>query len=156
MARMRHLDDIDMRILKILARNSRTSIREIARELGLAVSTVHARLQRLISTGIIKKFTIIPDYDSLGYTISALMLLQVEGEKIIDAEKVLATEPNVIAVYDITGDYDVAVIARFRDVNDLDDFVKRINRIPFVKRTVTSIILRVTKEDIASPILSDN
>ncbi|WP_317896514.1 Lrp/AsnC family transcriptional regulator [Pyrofollis japonicus] len=153
---MRHLDDIDMRILKILARNSRTSIREIARELGLAVSTVHARLQRLISTGIIKKFTIIPDYDSLGYTISALMLLQVEGEKIIDAEKVLATEPNVIAVYDITGDYDVAVIARFRDVNDLDDFVKRINRIPFVKRTVTSIILRVTKEDIASPILSDN
>jgi Lrp/AsnC family transcriptional regulator for asnA, asnC and gidA len=145
-----------MRILKILARNSRTSIREIARELGLAVSTVHARLQRLVSTGIIKKFTIIPDYDSLGYTISALILLQVEGEKIIDAEKVLATEPNVMAVYDITGDYDVAVIARFRDVSDLDAFVKRINRIPFVKRTVTSIILRVTKEDIASPLLSDN
>ena len=156
MGRAKGLDDIDVKIMQLLASNARMSIREISRELGLAVSTVHMRLQKLIGMGAIKRFTIIPDYDALGYSITALMLLQVDGERITDAEELLASEPNVIAVYDITGDYDVAVVARFRDVKELDEFVKRVNKVPYIKRTVTSLVLRVRKEDSASPLLSQN
>ncbi len=155
MNRARGLDDTDVKILKLLASNARMSIREIARELGLAVSTVHMRLQKLIEMGAIKRFTIVPDYDLLGYNITALILLQVDGERITDAEELLASEPNVIAVYDITGDYDVAVVARFRGVKELDDFVKKVNRVSFIKRTVTSLVLRVRKEDTSSPLLAD-
>ncbi len=154
MTRAKNIDDIDVKIIQLLASNARMSIREISRELGLAVSTVHMRLQKLIGMGAIKRFTIIPDYDVLGYSITALMLLQVDGAKITDAEELLSSEPNVIAVYDITGDYDVAVVARFRDVKELDEFVKRINKVPFIKRTVTSLVLRVRKEDTASPLLA--
>jgi len=153
MARNKSLDDIDLKIIRLLSSNSRISIREIARELGLAVSTIHMRLQRLLSIGAIKKFTIIPDYDMLGYGITALILLQVEGDKIEEAEDLLASRPNVIAVYDITGDYDVAVVARFRDVKELDNFVKSINKVSFIKRTVTSLVLRVRKEDVTSPLV---
>ncbi len=156
MGRAKGLDDIDVKIMQLLASNARMSIREISRELGLAVSTVHMRLQKLIGMGAIKRFTIILDYDALGYSITALMLLQVDGERITDAEELLASEPNVIAVYDITGDYDVAVVARFRDVKELDEFVKRVNKVPYIKRTVTSLVLRVRKEDSASPLLSQN
>ncbi len=147
------VDDIDRRLVALLAQDSRKSIRDLARELGLAPSTVHARLRRLIAEGVIKRFTVLPDYEVLGYGVTALILLQVEGGKIIDIGEYIARDPHVIMVYDITGDYDLAVIAKFRNVGDLDRFLKNINRLPYVKRSVTSMSLRVLKEDFVSPLV---
>ena len=147
------VDDIDRRLVALLARDSRKSIRDLARELGLAPSTVHARLRRLVAEGVIKRFTILPDYEMLGYGVTALILLQVEGGKIVDVGEYISRDPHVIMVYDITGDYDLAVIAKFRNVSDLDQFLKNINRLPYVKRSVTSMSLRVLKEDFVSPLV---
>ncbi len=147
------IDDIDRRLVALLAQDSRKSIRDLARELGLAPSTVHARLRRLVAEGVIKRFTVLPDYEALGYGVTALILLQVEGGKIIDIGEYVAKDPHVIMVYDITGDYDLAVIAKFRNVSDLDAFLKNINRLPYVKRSVTSMSLRVLKEDFVSPLV---
>jgi len=147
------IDDIDRRIVALLAQDSRKSIRDLARELGLAPSTVHARLRRLVAEGVIRRFTVLPDYEALGYGVTALILLQVEGGKIIDIGEYIARDPHVIMVYDITGDYDLAVVAKFRSVSDLDRFLKSINRLPYVKRSVTSMSLRVLKEDFVSPLV---
>ena len=147
------LDELDLNLIRMLAMNSRQSIRELARELNLAASTVHARLTRLVKSGVIRRFTIIPDYNALGYTVTVLILLQVEGGKIVEVGEYLAKFPNVVAVYDITGDYDLAVIAKFKSVNELDRFIKAVNRLPEVKRTVTSLALRAIKEDPAAPLL---
>lgn len=148
------LDEIDVKLVKLLARDSRRSIRELARELGMAGSTIHARLHKLVENGVIKRFTVLPDYEALGYSVTAVILLQVEGGKILDAGEYIAKDPRVIAVYDITGDYDLAVIAKFRSVNDLDSFVKKVNRLPYIRRSVTSLALRAIKEDFTSPLTS--
>ena len=60
------LDDIDKEILKVLQKNSRTPLREISKRVGLAESTVYERIKKLKGKGIIKRFTIIPDPESLG------------------------------------------------------------------------------------------
>ncbi len=148
------VDSIDRRLVELLAEDSRKSIRDLARELGLAPSTVHARLKRLVESGVIKRFTVLPDYEVLGYNVTALILLQVEGGKIVDTGELIARNPHVIMVYDITGDYDLAVIAKFRSVSELDGFLKEINRLPYVKRSVTSMSLRVIKEDFVSPLVA--
>lgn len=148
------LDEVDRRIVSLLAEDSRRSIRDLAKALGLAPSTVHARLRRLVAEGVIKRFTILPDYEAVGYGVTALILLQVEGGKIIDIGEHIARDPHVIMVYDITGDYDLAVVAKFRTVSELDQFLKNINRLPYVKRSVTSMSLRVLKEDFVSPLVA--
>jgi Lrp/AsnC family transcriptional regulator for asnA, asnC and gidA len=53
----------------------------------------------------------------------------------------------VVAVYDITGDYDAAVITKFKDRSSLNDFVKKLLAMPNIKRTVTNVVLNVIKED---------
>jgi len=53
----------------------------------------------------------------------------------------------VIAVYDITGDADTIVIAKFKDRKSLSSFVKKLLEIPNVENTVTHIVLNTVKED---------
>ena len=150
------IDTVDQKLVKLLARNSRLSVRNLARELGLASSTVHARIKKLVENGLVKRFTILPDYERLGYQLTALILLQIEGGKIVDVGEFVARDPRVMQVYDVTGDYDLAIIAKFRSINELDEFIKRVNRIPFVKRSVTSLSLRTLKEDFTAPLLASD
>ncbi len=146
MGRNSVLDDIDLKIVDELRRNSRLGVRELARRVGKSPSTVLSRLRRLERLGIIKKYTVILDYRALGYEITALTLLQVDGAHIEELESKLATEPNVRAVYDITGEYDVAIISMFRSVSELDKFIKKILKLPYIKRSVTSIVFRIVKD----------
>ncbi|MEM2001714.1 MAG: Lrp/AsnC family transcriptional regulator [Candidatus Methanomethyliaceae archaeon] len=142
------LDNTDLEILRLLQEDSRTSYRNIANKLGLSVGTVHNRVKRLTQEGIIKGFSTILDPERLGFELTAIILMQVEGAHIVDVEKTLAKSPPVIAVYDITGDFDIVIIAKFRSRAELNKFIKDVLRMPHVKRSVTSIALNVVKEDV--------
>ncbi len=154
MATRRGLDETDVRIVRLLAEDCRLSGRALASRLGLAHTTVAQRVRRLLEAGVIRRFTVLVDPVALGYEVTSLTLVQAEGAYIEELERQLSSHPNIVAVYDITGDYDVAVIARFKALSQLDSFLKAVNRLPYVRRTVTSIALRVVKEDPNSPILA--
>ena len=83
----------------------------------------------------------------LGYSLTAIILIQAEGKYLVDVEKEVAKIKNVISVYDITGDFDIAVVARFKDRFGLNHFIKNLLSNPYVKRTVTNVVLNVVKED---------
>ncbi len=142
-----HLDRLDVKILKHIALQGRGGIRSLARDLGKSPSTISERLRRLESLGVIQRYTALLNYNKLGYEINALILIQVDGKFIEDLEKELSYEPNVRAVYDITGVYDVAVIVSFKSVHQLDAFVKSLIKKAPVKRSMTSLVFRVVKED---------
>jgi len=142
------LDDLDMEILRILAENCRRSAREIARMLGKSPTIVAKKLKKLEQMGVITGCRAEINYKKLGYGLLALILLNVEGSHIEEVEKQLAREPNVRIVYDITGDFDVAVVALFKGVEDLDRFVKRLLKNPYVKKSVTSVVFKAVKDDI--------
>jgi DNA-binding Lrp family transcriptional regulator len=65
----------------------------------------------------------------------------------MDIEREIAKTANVVAVYDITGDFDAAVVTKFKDRNSLNTFIKHLLVTPHVRRTVTSVALNVIKED---------
>jgi DNA-binding Lrp family transcriptional regulator len=141
-----YVDDLDLEIIRLLIKNSKLSIREIAKSLGKAPSLIHSRIKRLERNNLIKAYTILLDYRRLGYDVYALTLLQVDGAHIVEVEEDLSREPNVKAVYDITGEYDIAVISVFKSVSELDSFIKKTLKNPYIKRSVTSVILRVVKD----------
>ena len=62
-------------------------------------------------------------------------------------ERKISNNPNVFAVYDITGAFDAVVLARFPTSRQMDNFLKKLQTYEFVERTETKLILNNIKED---------
>jgi len=141
------IDDVDLRILSLLQEDCRLSFNKIANKLGISVGTAFNHIKSLEKKGIIKGYTAIVDSDKLGYSLTVVIMIQAEGTYLTDIENEIAKTANVVAVYDITGDYDATVIAKFKDRASLNAFIKNLLAIPHLKRTVTNVALNVIKED---------
>lgn len=141
------VDDVDRKIIRLLQEDARKSFNKIAASLGIAVGTAYNRVKNLEDIGILKGYTILLDSAKLGYGLTALILIEADGRYLSEVEKELAKLDEVICIYDITGDYDIAVVARFRNRASLNDFIKSTLKMSHVSRTVTNVVLNVVKED---------
>jgi Lrp/AsnC family transcriptional regulator for asnA, asnC and gidA len=136
-----------MQILSALNADARRSSREIAETIGVSTGTVYNRMKRMTERGVIRGYIPLLNHTKTGYVFTILLLIQVEGEYITEVEEHLAATKEVMAVYDITGDFDVALIAKFKTQAALNAFIKRVLKTPHIRRTVTSMVLNVVKED---------
>jgi DNA-binding Lrp family transcriptional regulator len=141
------INDLDLRILSLLQEDCRLSFNKIACKLGISVGTAFNHVKSLEKKGIIKGYKAILDSGKLGYGLTAIIMIQAEGTHLTDIENEIAKTANVVAVYDITGDYDATVIAKFKDRGSLSVFIKNLLAILHIKRTVTNVALNVIKED---------
>jgi DNA-binding Lrp family transcriptional regulator len=142
----RKLDALDLRIIRALEKDSRVSLRRLANRVGLTPNIVGNHLDNLEQEGIILGYTPILDAAKMGYGLTAIVMIQVEGGHLVEAENEIAKESNVLSVYDITGEFDAIAFAKFRDKGDLNVFLKNLLTLRFVKRTVTLVALNVVKE----------
>ena len=136
-----------MRIINLLQDDSRLSFNKISSKLGISAGTAFNRIKSLEDKVVIKGYSVLIDTAKAGYGLTAVVLIQAEGKHLSDLVAEVSKANNVISVYDITGDYDVAVVARFRDRSNLNAFIKSLLVTPYVKRTVTNIVLNTVKED---------
>jgi len=142
-----NVDDVDLQIINLLQEDCRLSFNKIASKLGISAGTAFNHIKNLEKKGILKSFTVILDWVKLGYSLTAVILIQAEGGHLMDIEGEIAKAANVVAVYDITGDFDVAVVSKFKDRASLSTFIKNLLSTPRVRRTVTNVALNVIKED---------
>jgi len=142
-----HLDELDLKILRLLVEDARRSSKDIAEKLGVATGTVYNRIKRLTEEGVIKGYIPIIDASKLGFELTALVLIQADGKFLVDVENEISKVEGVVCVYDITGDFDAAIIARFKDRASMNKFIKSLIAIPHIKRTVTNVVLNIVKED---------
>lgn len=152
------IDEVDLKILRELQKDSRKSYRDIAKAIGVATGTVYNRIKSLTDAGVLKGYTSIIDPSKVGYELTALILIQVDGGYLVETEKEIAKSDNVFCVYDITGDFDGAILARFKSREEMNGFIKWLIAMPHVKRTVTSFVLNVIKEEFKvslAPILKE-
>ena len=141
------IEDIDLRILSLLQEDCRLSFNKIARKLGISVGTAFNHVKNLEKRGIINGYTLVVDSGKLGYSLTVIVMIQAEGSFLADVESEISKNANILAVYDITGDYDAVAIAKFKDRASLNAFIKNLLALPHIKRTVTHIALNVVKED---------
>jgi len=144
---MFQLDEIDRKLLKELLMNSNRSQRELAKTIGVSTATVINHIQRLESAGVIKDYTVMLDYERLGYELTAIVEMTVSRGKLIEVEKAVSKLPYVCAVYDITGEIDAIIIAKFRNRQELSEFPKALLGMPDIQRTNTHVVLNTIKED---------
>jgi len=140
------VDETDRAILNQLIRDPRQSYREIARKTMKSPATVMNRIKQLEKEKVIKGYTTMVDYDRLGYDITVIIEIQIAKGNLHLVEKKIASNPNVIAVYDNTGHFDATIIGRFKNRKSMDAFLKRIQKDSFVQRTETKLVLSTLKE----------
>lgn len=147
-----NLDDIDRKILTILQKNSRTPLREISKEVGLAESTVYERIKKLKEHGIIRRFTVILDPDALGFTLLAFILIKSKAGKYSHVASELKKYHQIVEIYETTGDYDMLVKIRTKNSEELNEFLDTIGEIDGVVATHTMVVLKVHKETTELPL----
>jgi DNA-binding Lrp family transcriptional regulator len=141
------MDETDVKILRKLLTDARSSYRRIAEEIGVSPPTVLARVEKLENDNIIKSYSAVLDHEKLGYDLTAVIEITATKGKIIDIERQIAKFSNVCAVYDITGLTDMVVIAKFKNRKELSNFVKKDLSLPYIDRTNTHVVLITVKED---------
>ena len=138
----------DSELLKHLSKNGKASQRELAEVTGLALGTVSNHLKVLEKNKIIKGYTANIDPEKVGFTLSATIHLRITKGKIMDVQASIAKHPRVYIVYDITGEWDSLVLARFKDREEMDEFIKTTLSQKNIERTSTSLVLNNVKEEI--------
>lgn len=145
-------EKVDRLILQALLENGRAGVKEIADSVGVSASHVSRRVAAMEESGVIKGYRAVLDLDGLGLGLMALLLVKVRGPDIPRVVRHLSADPSLTAVYEITGAYDIAVVGRFADREEMNEKIKDLLGDPAIEGTNTSIALAVAKED-GAPLL---
>ena len=139
-------ENLDRKLVNSLLGDGRASLRSLAEELDVSVTTVSNHLSDLEDQGIIQGYTPKVDYDKLGYDVTAVLQLKVEGTALEDVTADLHGHRQMVSVYEVTGDHDIIAIGKFEDTDDMNDEIKTLLSDPGITESNTSVVLTPAKE----------
>ncbi len=150
------LDEIDLKILKLLQENGRIKRNEIAQATGLSVPSVSERMKKLEDAGIIKGYTAILDSKKLGKDITAFVFVSIDSSKNypLFIERVMDVD-EILECHSITGEGSHLLKVKTENTSTLEKLLARIQSWPGVTGTRTNIVLSTIKETTKIKILDD-
>jgi DNA-binding Lrp family transcriptional regulator len=139
-------ENLDRELLNELLGDGRASLRSLGEELDVSVTTVSNHLEDLEAEGIIDGYTPIIDYNELGYDVTAVIQLKVEGSAIRELTDRLREQKQMVSVYETTGDYDIIAIGKFTDTDGMNDQIKALLSDVDINESNTSVVLNAVTE----------
>jgi DNA-binding Lrp family transcriptional regulator len=140
-------EHLDAELINALLADGRASLRSLAEELDVSVTTVSNHLSDLEDDGVIRGYAPVIDYEEVGYDVTAIIQLKVEGDALPDITDRLEDRKQVVSVYEVTGDYDIIAVAKFEDTDDMNDEIKTVLTDPDVNESNTSVVLNAPVEN---------
>ena len=142
------LDDVNLRIIDILSKDSSTTFVEIAKQIGISDATVHLRVRRLIAAGIITKFTISVDNNLLGYDHLVFIRINLKPGFADQVIEELSNIEEVLEIHEMHNAFDLFLKIRAKNLSDIRDIIeKKIRRLPNVLETQLMTVLKTSKEE---------
>jgi DNA-binding Lrp family transcriptional regulator len=136
------LDPLDEAILHELALDARSSYADIGAVVSLSAPAVKRRVDRLRESGVIRGFTVRLEPSALGWETEAYVELFCSGSTSpLTMRTAVERYPEVISASTVTGEVDLLLHLRARDMRHLERVVERLNAEPFVSRTRSTIVL---------------
>lgn len=136
------LDDLDTAILRALAQDARATFAQLGAQVALSAPAVKRRVDRLRERGVIRGFTVRLDPAALGWHTEAFVELFCHGSTSPATMRAAVEDyPEVVAASTVTGDVDLVVQVRARDMRHLEQVVERLAAEPFVSRTRSTVVL---------------
>ncbi len=145
-------ENLDERLINALLDDGRASLRSLAERLDVSVTTVSNHLSDLEERGVIRGYTPKVDYDELGYDVTAVIQLKVEGSALPEITDRLQGHQQMVSVYEVTGDHDVIAIGKFRDTDAMNEQIKELLVDPDIKESNTSVVLNTVLENEQFPL----
>jgi len=147
------VDPTDRRIVELLTTNGRLSYAELARQIGLSSPAVHERVGKLEAAGIIRAYRAQVDPDAVGLGVTAFIgIVQGADSEIEDIVVAMAELPEIESCYFLAGAESFLVKVRVPTIAELEHLIVRLNRIPGVASTRTTIALSTKWEGRPQPL----
>jgi DNA-binding Lrp family transcriptional regulator len=141
------VDDIDLRIIKLLVQDSRTTLSAIGEELGIGTSTVYKRLARLVKEGVIRRFTILANGEKLGLGAAAYVGINSAKNTKENVKKALLDIKEVVEIHEVLEPYDFFVKVRSSDIKSLKEGpLNTVSGLEGVEEAKPILILSTIKE----------
>lgn len=146
------MDLVDRRLVDALRADGRASYAELGRLVGLSSSTVHERVAKLESAGVIRGYAALVRPEAIGLGVTALIGIE-PSENVRDEQiaRALDALPEVESCWSVAGDQAFIVQVRVAGVDELHATVLRLREIDGVARTRTTVVLATTFEHRAVP-----
>lgn len=136
------MDSSDRKILALLVEDGRRTYDDIARRVSLSAPAVKRRIDRLRAQGALRGFTAVVDHTALGDRTEALVeLFFAPGTLLDQVAEVLASHPEVVDAWSVTGDADAIARVRTHDNTDLERLIMDLQRDGLVQRTRSQVVL---------------
>lgn len=138
------MDDLDKRIVELICTSSQGSYRQLAKQLGVHPTTLIQRVKNLEAKGIINGYRAKIDYMKLGF--EYMGIVHIYADNLVEVLGNLSKVPQVVGIFDVTGDSDAIAWVACIDREGFSETVKLINSQPGVKKTNTAVVLSIAKD----------
>ncbi|WP_129115889.1 HTH-type transcriptional regulator Lrp [Halegenticoccus tardaugens] len=140
-------ENLDTDLVNSLMKDGRASLRSLAEELDVSVTTVSNHLRDLEESGVIEGYTPIVNYDTLGYDVTAVLQLKVEGSALPDVTERLQDHTQMISIYEVTGKSDIIGIGKFHSTDDMNTLIKQLLADADIIESSTAVVLNAPVEN---------
>lgn len=135
------VEELDLAIVRQLAREGRMSFTDLGRETGLSTSAVHQRVRRLEQRGVITGYAAQLDHGQLGLGLTAIVMLKpMDPSAPDDTPERLADIEAIEACYSVAGDYSYVVLVRIATTVELEDLLAQIRSLGNVSTNSTVVL----------------
>ncbi len=140
------MEELDRRIVKLLAGDGRMSFTDLGKGTGLSTSAVHQRVKRLEQRGVILGYAVAVNYDEVGLPLTAFISIRpIDPSQPDDSPEQLADVAEIEACYSVAGDESYILKVRVATPADLENLLARIRAKANVS-TRTTIVLSTPYE----------
>ncbi|MGY5855623.1 MAG: Lrp/AsnC family transcriptional regulator [Candidatus Thorarchaeota archaeon] len=142
MGMIEKIDDNDLRIIEMLTKNARISLREIAAEVNLSPSSIRNRMERLVDLGVIKRYTLELDHRKLGFEVQVVVLITSTPGESDNLYHTLSKYSEITNVLRTSGPASFICMVQVRDIPQLALFITgELEKLNGVERIETMFIL---------------
>ncbi|ABK76981.1 transcriptional regulator [Cenarchaeum symbiosum A] len=149
---MHRFDELDMRLLYELAKDSSVSVPSLSKKLNINSSVLYSRIKRLVRKKLIKRFTIVIDDSLLGIDVKASVGINRDPKFKESIHQKLMETPEVASISEVTGRFDMMIRVLARNLESLHSVViDKIGKIEGIQNTETFVELQKTDKDPVYP-----
>lgn len=144
------MDKTDRKILAELQQNGRASLQEISQAVGLSSTPCWTRIKRMEEAGVIERYTVNLNAEALGLGETVMVQVTLDSHSDNTLEKfgeTLASIPEVVEAYLVSGEYDYLLRIAVRDTKDYERLLReKLYKIKGVRHSKSSFVLRTLKK----------
>ena len=122
------MDKIDLKLIELLQKNARYSLKHLAQEVFLSTPAVSTRVLKLEEAGVITGYSALVDPLKLGYNIKAFINLEMSPKQKPEFYPFVATCPNVLECNCVTGKYSMLITVAYHTTVELDAFINELQK----------------------------